>query len=129
MKADVSEVGKPTRFKAGKGPDRDPRINQYGRPTDLEQAKKLLNWMMSQKCKGKDGQPIIRDGHTVTNAEQFFMLLMQSKNPADRRLILEYWLGKITQVVSGSGKDGALKVEHILIAGLDDLSNDELREE
>jgi len=96
-------VGKP--FVKG-----DPRINRKGRPRSFDQLRRLVLSILQEPAKGKDGSPIIINGHIATNVELILRSAMQ--NPKFAQWVLEVAYGKVPDKLEVSGRDGApLKVQ------------------
>lgn len=72
----------------------DPRINRKGRPKSFDALRTLALEIAHEEVTGKDGQPIIINGHIATATEIVLRQWLQSK---DTRLVLaffEYAYGK-----------------------------------
>ena len=84
----------------------DPRINRRGRPKDLPGLRELVQSILHEVATGKDGQPLVIDGHTATVLEAKLRQLIQSKNSRDAQMVFDYAFGKVPATVEVSGKDG-----------------------
>lgn len=65
----------------------DPRINRKGRRIG---SKKQLRSLIVEIA----NQPV-KDGDAKTKVERFVENLFKSDNPSDKRLLLEYYVGKV----------------------------------
>jgi hypothetical protein len=81
----------------------DPRINRKGRPKSFDQLRKLAQSLADEPAIGKDGKPIIVDGHIATQAEMIMRGLLK-ENP---ERFLEIGYGKVPDQVELSGRDGS----------------------
>jgi PBSX family phage terminase large subunit len=72
----------------------DPRINRNGRPRTFDAARKLSQSKMNEPALDAKGEPIVKNGHIVTNAEMFFEAWMKSK---DRKSFAEFTYGKVKE--------------------------------
>ena len=80
----------------------DPRINRAGRPKSFDALRKLAQQLVNETAKDKEGKPIIRDGHTVTQVEALLLKMMHD----DPQRFVEIAFGKVPQPVEHTGKDG-----------------------
>ncbi len=88
----------------------DARRNAKGRPKDIPGLKELLLSIAHEDATGKDGQPLVINGHKATVIEAVMRQMLQSKNPRDRQIVLEYMFGKVSNPVEIRGKDGGAVV-------------------
>ena len=79
-------------FKKGKGKDRDPRINRYGRPKSFDVLRKLAQRIAAEKVAEKNG-------YAVTMVEVMLHNMAASKNAAQNKTFLEYAFGKVKDEV------------------------------
>ena len=84
----------------------DARINRRGRPKDLPGLRELVQSILHEVATGKDGQPLVIDGHTATVLEAKLRQLIQSRSPRDTQIVFDYAFGKVAAPVEVSGKDG-----------------------
>lgn len=84
-------------FKKGKGKDRDPRINRYGRPKSFDVLRKLAQRIAAEPV-------AVKNGYTVTRIEAMLLAMSSSKNPSDRKTFLEYAYGKVKDEIEQGGK-------------------------
>ena len=84
----------------------DARINRRGRPKDLPGLRELVQSILHEVATGKDGQPLVIDGHTATVLEAKLRQLIQSKNSRDAQIVFDYAFGRVAASVELSGKDG-----------------------
>src|SRR5574340_139361 len=83
------------RFKKG-----DKRINRKGRPRSFDALRKLAQAVLAEAIETGDGE-------AVTRIEAMLKLMSSSRNPADRKTLLEYAYGKPKEeidVTSGGEK-------------------------
>lgn len=66
----------------------DPRINRLGRPKSYEKLRELAQEIAGDRTKDENGETIII---------AMFKAMSKSKNPADRKLFLEYAYGKVKE--------------------------------
>lgn len=83
----------------------DPRINRKGRPRSFDQLRRLALSILHEPAKGKDGSPIVIDGHAVTNVELILRSAMQ--HPKFAQWLLEVAYGKVPDKLEVSGREGA----------------------
>ena len=84
-------------FKKGKGKDRDPRINRYGRPKSFDILRKLAQRIAAEPV-------AVKNGYTVTRIEAMLLSMSSSKNPSDRKTFLEYAYGKVKDEIELGGE-------------------------
>lgn len=84
----------------------DARRNSKGRPKDIPGLKELLLSIAHEDATGKDGQPLVINGHKATVIEAVMRQMLQSKNPRDRQIVLEYMFGKVPNPVEVTGAGG-----------------------
>ena len=84
----------------------DARINRRGRPKDLPGLRELVQSILHEVATGKDGQPLVIDGHTATVLEAKLRQLIQSRSSRDTQIVFDYAFGKVPAPVEISGKDG-----------------------
>ena len=80
----------------------DPRINKNGRPRSFDALRKLAQQLVNETAKDGKGEPILRDGHTVTQIEALLLKMMHD----DPQRFVEIAFGKVPQPVEVAGKDG-----------------------
>ena len=83
-------------FQGNQDGKKDPRINRGGRPKSFDAARKLAQAKMNEPATDASGQPIVKNGHIVTNAEMFFEAWMKSK---DRKSFAEFAYGKVKEEI------------------------------
>lgn len=66
-------------------PGPDPRRNIGGRPKSFDQLRKLIQERFAEAVSGGEG---------ATEVDHLILSMLRSKNPADRKLLLEYGFGK-----------------------------------
>jgi len=71
----------------------DPRINRRGRPKTFDQWRALTLEVLREPAVGKDGQPIIIDGHVATNAEMIARAWL--KDSKRQQALIEAAFGKV----------------------------------
>ena len=96
-------------FKKGKGKDRDPRINRYGRPKSFDVLRKLAQRIANEPV-------AVKNGYTVTRIEALLLNMSASKNSADRKTFLEYAYGKVKDEIDHTTKGD--KIESVTNEGL-----------
>lgn len=85
----------------------DKRINRSGKPKSFDALRKL-----AQKIAASD-LPANEKGEILTRIEATMTLMSTSRNPADRRLFLEYAFGKVKEEVALEIKDELTDDERI----------------
>ena len=80
----------------------DPRCNRNGRPKSFDALRKLAQQLVSETAKDAKGEPIVRDGHAVTQIEALMLKMMHD----DPTKFVEIAYGKVPQPVEHTGKDG-----------------------
>lgn len=111
---------KHSQFKKG-----DPRINRKGRPRTFDTLRELAQEIAHETAKGKDGKPIVVEGHalTVTEAilrqwardpkmQEKFMAYAFGKVPDNMNLKVEDWQSEVVQLL----KNGDIDPEDVRIA-------------
>ena len=83
----------------------DPRINRNGRPRSFDALRKLAQQLVNETAKDGKGEPIVRDGHAVTQIEAL-MLKMMHDDPVK---FVEIAFGKVPQPVDAT-VDGMLEI-------------------
>ena len=84
-------------FKKGKGKDRDPRINKYGRPKDIGILRKLAQRIANEPV-------AVRNGYTLTMVEVMLRNMAASKNATREKTFLEYAYGKVKEEIDHTTK-------------------------
>lgn len=75
----------------------DPRINRKGRPKSFDAWRALTVAVLNEPAVGKDGEPIIIDGHIATNAEMIARAWM--RDPKRQQALVEAAFGKVPQAL------------------------------
>jgi len=83
----------------------DTRINRKGRPSDFNAARALGQQIANEELTGKDGEPVIINGHRVTKIEAILRSWAQSKDPRLQIFFFEIAYGKVPNPVEISGPD------------------------
>jgi hypothetical protein len=77
----------------------DPRINRKGRPKSFDALRELAKQIAHEVATAKDEhgviQPIIMDGHKVTNAEMVMRAWLKSGKPQLQQGFIEIAFGKV----------------------------------
>lgn len=81
---------KPGTFRKG-----DPRINRKGRPKVFDELRGLSLQIAHEPAIGKDGEPIVINGHKVTMIEARLRQWWQSKDPRLQIAAMEIAFGKV----------------------------------
>lgn len=82
-----------------KGAGKDPRINRKGRPKSFDALRTLAQQIAHEEAKGKDGIPLVIDGHVVTVTEAIMRQWAQSKDVRLVQAFIQYAYGKVPDVV------------------------------
>jgi len=85
----------------------DPRINRKGRPKSFDALRALAQSIGAETVPGKNGEPIVIEGHLVTQAERALRDLLQTKPEK----FLEVAYGKTPLPIEISGGDKPLRVQ------------------
>jgi hypothetical protein len=91
----------PGQFKKG-----DPRINRNGRPKSFDTLRRLAQDKLISRATDKDGNPIVINGKPATVIEVLLQQMIESKNPNERKFLLEIAYGKVPDELQVTGKDG-----------------------
>jgi hypothetical protein len=109
MSTNTGDNRKPGTFSKG-----DPRINRGGRPKSFDALRELAIRIASEEATAK-GEPIVIDGHKVTNAEMIMRQWM--KDPRNQEKFIHYAFGKVPDnldVTSAGEKIQAVTVIEIV---------------
>ncbi len=93
---------KETQFKKG-----DKRINRLGRPKSFDAVRKLAQKIAAEELNSTDGD-------VITRIEALLRVMSTSRNPADRKLFLEYAFGKPKEEVDVTSGGEKLAVPQVI---------------
>ena len=90
----------------------DPRINRGGRPKGFDALRKMgLKVAAEEAAYDQDLE------QTLSRIQLMFRAMSTSKNPADKKLFLEYTYGKVKEVIDVTSAGKALKGYAIVSPG------------
>lgn len=98
MTSDTGQNRKPGTFKPG-----DPRINRKGRPKSFDALRSLAQQIAHETVPGKDGAPLVIEGHVVTVAEAILRGWASSKNQNMQKAFVELAFGKVPDSIEATG--------------------------
>jgi hypothetical protein len=86
--------------------ERKHQIWKGGRPPTFDALRELARKIAHEPAKTKDGNPIVIDGHVVTNAELLLRLWVSSQDFRKQQGFLEVAFGKVPLKAELTGADG-----------------------
>lgn len=91
----------------------DPRINRKGRPKSFDAYRALAQGIAHEEVQGKDGAPLVINGHIVTKVEGILRAWSVSKDPRLQMAFMEIAFGKVPAVTELRGEGGGAVVVNV----------------